>query len=94
MSYTYYVYILASRKNGTLYIGVTNHLERRVSEHKLGLNQGFTSQYDVNRLVYYETSDSIEAAIMREKQIKKWKRSWKMKLIEKTNPEWLEIVLR
>ena len=94
MSHTYYVYIMTSRKNGTLYIGVTNNLERRVYEHKNGLVKGFTSEYKVNRLVYYESTNDISSAIQRETQLKRWKRAWKLALIDKANPQWLEIVLR
>ena len=94
MSAIYYVYILASRKNGTLYIGVTNDLERRVYEHKNDLMDGFTSKYSVHTLVYYEHTDDVSAAIQREKQLKLWKRAWKIDLIEKDNPKWLEIKLR
>jgi len=88
---TYYVYILASKRNGTLYIGVTNNLDRRVSEHKSGLIAGFTKKYNVHRLVYFESSSDINAAITREKQLKKWKRAWKIKLIEDSNPEWKDL---
>jgi putative endonuclease len=94
MSKTYYVYILASNKNGTLYIGITNDLERRVYEHKNHLVKGFTEKYHVHKLVWYESTNSIEAALTREKQIKKWKRAWKVKLIEKDNPNWSERKLR
>jgi putative endonuclease len=85
---TYYVYILASRIGGTLYIGVTNDLVRRVYEHKSKSVPGFTKKYDVARLVYYEVFDNIEAAIGREKQLKKWNRAWKIRLIEEKNPNW------
>ena len=85
---------MTSRKNGTLYIGVTNNLERRVYEHKNGLVKGFTSEYKVNRLVYYESTNDISSAIQRETQLKRWKRTWKLDMIEKANPQWLEIVLR
>jgi putative endonuclease len=84
----YYVYILASRRNGTLYIGVTSDLLRRVYEHKQELIDGFTKKYGVHALVYYEAHDNIEEAITREKQIKKWERAWELKLIEEMNPEW------
>jgi putative endonuclease len=84
----YYVYILASKKDGVLYIGVTNDLVRRVKEHKDGLVEGFTKKYFVHRLVYYEHTDDIEGAIIQEKRLKKWKRDWKVKLIEKNNPNW------
>ncbi len=84
----YYVYILASRPLGTLYIGVTNNLQRRVYEHKNGIIEGFTKKYSVHQLVYFEVTDSIEAAIKREKQLKKWERAWKVRLIEKNNQYW------
>jgi putative endonuclease len=84
----YWVYILASAKNGTLYIGVTNDLERRVYEHKLGLIPGFTQKYKVERLVYFETTNDAYEALAREKQLKKWKRDWKLSLIESVNPNW------
>jgi len=83
---SYYVYILASQKNGTLYIGVTNNLARRIREHKEKINLGFTEKYNINKLVYYEAYDSILLAIQREKNMKKWKRDWKIQLIEKNNP--------
>ena len=88
MGKQYCVYILASKKNGTLYIGVTNNLLRRVYEHRNNSIDGFTRKYGVHRLVYYETTDDIESAITREKQLKKWKRDWKIEMIEKCNPEW------
>ncbi len=87
----YCVYILASNHTGTLYIGVTNDLKRRVSEHKLGLVEGFTKKYDVKMLVYYEQTSNIEAAIEREKCLKRWKRDWKIKLIESMNPKWEDL---
>jgi putative endonuclease len=85
---SYYVYILASKKNGTLYIGITNDLIRRVYEHKNNLVKGFSSKYSIHNLVYYEQTPNIEAAIQREKQLKKWQRKWKLELIEKNNPNW------
>ncbi len=88
---TYYVYILASRKNGTLYIGVTNDLVRRVYEHKQDFVKGFTSRYGVYGLVYFEHTQSIDAALTREKELKKWRRQWKIDLIEKRNPEWADL---
>jgi putative endonuclease len=91
MKKTYYVYILASKKNGTLYIGVTNDLLRRVYEHKHNLKKGFSSAYDVHKLVYFEQTDDINAAIDREKQLKKWNRDWKLKLIEDMNPKWKDL---
>ena len=89
----YYVYILASKKNGTLYIGVTNDLIKRVYEHKNDLVEGFTKKYGVHQLVYFEQTGSIESAITREKQIKKWRRQWKIELIEGKNPEWKDLFL-
>jgi len=83
-----YVYLLASRKHGTLYLGVTNDLIRRVYEHKSKVVRGFTSRYDVVKLVWYEVHDDATAAIGREKEIKKWQRDWKINLIEEDNPNW------
>ncbi len=88
---TYYVYILASKRNGTLYIGVTNDLLRRVYEHKNNLIEGFTSKYQVRQLVYYETTSELTAALRREKQLEKWKRAWRIELIEKNNPQWIDL---
>ena len=85
---SYYVYILASKIGGTLYIGVTNDLIRRVFEHKSKFVRGFTKKYDVVKLVYYEQYDDIENAIQREKRLKKWNRQWKIRLIEEKNPNW------
>jgi len=90
----YYVYILSSKIGGTLYIGVTNNLVRRVYEHREKLIEGFTKQYDVSRLVYYEVHSDIEAAITREKQMKKWNRAWKIRLIEEDNPNWDDLYKR
>jgi putative endonuclease len=87
----YYVYILASHKCGTLYVGITNDLIRRVEEHKNGIIKGFTKQYSVKELVYFEDTTDVFGAIEREKQIKKWNRSWKIKLIEENNPEWKDL---
>jgi putative endonuclease len=84
----YYVYILASKIGGTLYIGVTNNLVRRVYEHKSGSVEVFPKKYVVTRLVYFEMHSDVEAAILREKQIKKWNRAWKVRLIEERNPNW------
>jgi putative endonuclease len=86
-----YVYILASNIGGTLYIGVTSGLAKRVFEHKSGAVEGFTKTYKVHRLVSYETHDSVDAAIQREKQMKKWKRRWKIELIENGNPNWVDL---
>ncbi|OGL72777.1 hypothetical protein A3F28_01890 [Candidatus Uhrbacteria bacterium RIFCSPHIGHO2_12_FULL_57_11] len=88
---TYYVYILASKPNGTLYIGVTSDLIRRVYEHKTGAVPGFTKQYGVHRLVYYEMTSDVHTAIEREKQLKKWNRAWKIDLIERTNLDWRDL---
>jgi len=85
------VYILASKRNGTLYIGVTSDLVRRVWEHKNNLVDGFTQKYDIHRLVYYELHMDMEEAILREKRLKKWRRAWKIELIEEMNPEWLDL---
>lgn len=87
----YYVYILASKKNGTLYIGVTNDLEVRVLQHKQKTNEGFTSKYDVGLLVYFETFQYVNDAIKREKQLKKWNRQWKINLIEEENKDWNDL---
>ena len=87
----YYVYILASRIGGTLYIGVTNNLVRRVFEHKSKLIESFTEKYDVVKLVYFEKFDDPENAIKREKRLKKWLRAWKISLIEKDNPNWNDL---
>ena len=87
----YYVYILASKKNGTLYIGVTNDLVRRIYEHKYGMIEGFTKRYGVKYLVHYEIANDITEAIKREKAMKKWYRKWKIELIEKTNIEWKDL---
>lgn len=90
----YWVYILASKIGGTLYIGVTNDLIRRVYEHRLGLAPGFTKQYGVYRLVYFEQHTDIEAAIHREKRLKRWNRAWKVRLIETLNPNWDDLFLQ
>ena len=87
----YFVYILASKKNGTLYVGVTNNLVKRVYEHKHNIVKGFTQTYNVHMLVYFEVHLEIEAAIKREKIIKHWKREWRIELIEKKNPEWRDL---
>lgn len=86
-----YVYILSSGKNGTLYIGVTSDLKRRIWEHKHDLAKGFTQEYGVHDLVYYEQYEDIEQAILREKQMKTWKRFWKIKLINSFNPTWKDL---
>ncbi len=86
-----HIYILASKRNGTLYTGVTNDLERRIVEHKTKLLPGFTEKYEVTKLVYCEEIPSATSAIAREKQIKKWNRKWKLRLIEERNPEWKDL---
>ena len=88
---TYYVYILASKRNGTLYIGVTDDLIRRVYEHKNDLVNGFAKKYKVHMLVYYEHTNDIYSAIQREKRLKKWERKWKIELIETMNPDWHDL---
>lgn len=85
------VYILASKRNGTLYTGVTSDLPKRIWQHKRGLIRGFTEKYGVKQLVYVEPHATMEAAITREKQIKEWKRVWKLRLIERSNPEWRDL---
>ena len=86
--YRFYVYILASQIGGTLYVGVTNDLIRRVHQHKMKIADSFTKKHSVDRLVYYEFFDHVEHAIHREKRLKKWPRAWKVALIEKDNPDW------
>ena len=86
-----YVYILTNRPGGSLYIGVTANLEKRLSEHRLGIGSKFTHRYNLHRLVHYEACDEIEYAIAREKQLKAWRREWKLALIEAHNPEWREV---
>ncbi len=88
---SYYVYILASRPHGTLYVGVTNDLVRRVYEHREGLVDGFTKTHGVKCLVYFELYDEIEPAIQTEKTIKHWSRAWKVNLIERDNPHWTDL---
>jgi len=88
---SYYVYIIASKRNGTLYIGVTNDLIRRIAEHKDGHVEGFSKKYNVNQLVYYEETPDVTSAIVREKRLKKWKRAWKLRLIEEGNPNWRDL---
>ena len=84
----YYVYLLASKKHGTLYLGVTNNLVRRVYEHRTKAVPSFTSRYGVDKLVWFEIHATAEAAITREKELKKWRRDWKIRMIEESNPEW------
>ena len=87
----YYVYILASRRNGTLYVGVTNNLKKRIYEHKNDLMEGFTKKYGVHMLVYFEQTTDVYSAIQHEKRIKAWKRKWKLELIEKNNHDWKDL---
>jgi len=87
----YFVYILASDRNGTIYIGVTNDLIRRIHEHKSDVVAGFTKEYGVHRLVYFESYSNVELAIQREKSLKHWIRRWKIELIEKENPTWRDL---
>lgn len=86
-----YIYIFSNCRGGSLYIGVTNDLGRRIFEHKEKLNKGFASKYNITRLVYNEYYESINDAIVREKQLKNWKRKWKVELIEKMNPDWKDL---
>ena len=91
MSKQLYVYILTNKRNGTLYIGVTSNLPQRIRQHKANQFDGFSKKYNVKQLVYFEQYDTAESAITREKQIKKWKRAWKLRLIEKNNPQWKDL---
>ncbi len=91
MQKSYFVYLVASRRNGTLYIGVTNNLARRIGEHKAKHVEGFTKRYDVNLLVWFEEHADIHGAIAREKQLKGWNRAWKIRLIQKANPDWADL---
>ena len=87
----FYVYLLASRRNGTLYVGVTNDLVRRVCQHKTKAMRGFTSRYGIDKLVWFEIYDDAVTAITREKEIKKWRRAWKISLIEAVNQDWRDL---
>ncbi|HEV3372018.1 MAG TPA: GIY-YIG nuclease family protein [Xanthobacteraceae bacterium] len=91
MEKTCWLYILASALGGTLYIGVTNNLVRRIYEHRMGLAEGFTKKYQVHRLVCFEQYHDVEIAIRREKRLKKWNRAWKIRLIEEANPDWIDL---
>ena len=91
MSDSFYVYIVASYKNRVLYIGSTSNLQKRIWEHKEGLIEGFTKKYNVNRLVYYEVHEEAETAFKRERNMKEWKRDWKIELIEKDNSKWRDL---
>ncbi|ADJ22113.1 Excinuclease ABC C subunit domain protein [Hyphomicrobium denitrificans ATCC 51888] len=92
MERRFYIYIMANKRNGTIYIGVTNDLARRVYEHREGLVKGFTSRYGLKSIVYYEAFDSVSLAIQRETSLKRWPRRWKLALIEKANPQWKDLV--
>lgn len=87
----YWVYVLASQKNGTLYVGVTSNLSRRIDEHKRKLVDGFTKEYNISQLVYVEEFKNVNEAIDREKCIKKWNRAWKLRLMENQNPDWIDL---
>jgi putative endonuclease len=87
----FYVYILTSQRNGTIYVGLTSDLKRRVYEHKSGIVEGFTKRYGVKMLVYYEAIESFESALRREKRMKEWNRIWKLHLIESKNPAWRDL---
>ena len=91
MKKQFFVYILAKERNGTLYVGITSELVRRVWEHKEKVVESITKKYEVNRLVYYEVHESADAAITREKRLKKWNRAWKLRLIEGMNPSWRDL---
>lgn len=91
MNKEYFIYILSSKRNGTLYIGVTSDLVKRVWQHKNKLVDGFSSKYGTSRLIYYEKTDDIKSAILREKQLKVWKREWKLRIIEEMNPNWEDL---
>ncbi len=88
---TFFVYIVASDRNGTIYTGMTDDLARRIWEHRFKVNPGFTAKYGCDKLVWYETHDSRESAFVRERQIKEWRRSWKLMLIEAENPTWNDL---
>jgi len=91
MNKQFYVYMLVSKLNGTLYIGITSNLVQRIWQHKNKMVEGFTRKYNVNKLVYYEVHPNAESAITREKQMKKWRRSWKIRLIKEKNPDWKDL---
>jgi putative endonuclease len=91
MEKEFYVYILASKRNGTLYTGVTSSLIKRIGQHKNELIEGFSQKYNVKNLVYYEVHSRVESAITREKRIKKWQKAWKLRLIEAKNPDWKDL---
>ena len=88
---TYYVYILASKRNGTLYVGVTSDLKKRIYEHREKMVDGFTKEHNIKKLVYFESTTDVRCAITREKQLKKWNREWKIRQIEEMNPNWEDL---
>jgi putative endonuclease len=88
----FFVYIVASKRNGTLYIGMTDDLIKRAWQHREGVVAGFTREHGIKNLVWYETHDTRESALVRERQMKKWNRAWKLELIEKSNPDWLDLI--
>jgi len=90
-THSFFVYILATENNRVLYIGVTNDITRRLNEHRINLNSGFTRKYNIKKLVYFETFDFVEDAISREKKLKEWKREWKDNLIRRANPLWHDL---
>jgi putative endonuclease len=90
---SYYVYILASKRNGTLYVGITNDLIKRVWQHKNDIAGGFTKKYQIHKLAYFEETNDVESAIKREKQLKQWNRKWKLDLIESKNPDWKDLYI-
>jgi putative endonuclease len=92
-AYNFFVHLMASRRNGTLYCGVTNELLRRVHEHRCGAAEGFTARYGVSRLVWFEQHSDINGAILREKRIKAWNRDWKIALIQRENPGWRDLAV-
>ena len=91
MEWSYYVYMMSNWKNNVLYIGITNNLLRRIREHKTRQSEGFTKKYNVTKLVYYEVTNDVSAAIMREKEIKKWRREKKNSLVNRMNPDWADL---
>ena len=88
---SYYVYIIAKHRRGALYVGITNNLKRRIYEHRNNLIEGFSKKYNIHNLVYYQETNDINVAILREKQLKKWKRFWKFRIIEEMNPHWEDL---
>lgn len=94
MAHTYYVYLLTNWNNNVMYVGMTSNLERRMYEHKTKLVEGFTAKYNINKLVYYEETQEVQTAIMREKEIKKWRREKKDILVKSENPEWKDLSIQ